>query len=374
MIMYPRDSFRASKGFALPLALVLFGSAACGAGAPGDTEDISIGHLDERLVGGQLDNQHQAVLAVVASNQATTSLCTGTLIAPNLVLTAQHCVAQINATEVDCSRSRFGARLPAANLVVTPYATLSSRATRFFPVAEVVLPGVGEALCGHDIALLILDGKFDDAGLPALSPRLDLPPTRGEIYTAVGFGDALTEGSPGVRRARAGLSIVCGTRDCGGGGVLNDSEFVGEESVCEGDSGGPALDDDGRVIGVVSRGADECGDAVYSAVAFWRDWMVQTATRAAQLGQYDLPDWAADGAEPIAVAMAAAASADAPEASSETPGAGPAIDSPLEPRSSDGGCSSVPVGSATGHAGGLAALGLGLLAAGTRRRRSRRAA
>jgi MYXO-CTERM domain-containing protein len=337
-----------------------------------EDDETGTGQLSEPLVGGQLDNQHGAVLAVVASMQTSTSLCTGTLIAPNLVLTAQHCVAETSRTLVDCSRSRFGDRFPAASLAVTPYASLSSRGTRFFPVAEVVLPGVDEALCGHDIALLILDGKFDGAGLPALSPRLDVPAARGETYTAVGFGDALTEGSPGVRRARAGLSVVCGARDCGGGGVLTDSEFVGEEAVCEGDSGGPALDTSGEVIGVVSRGADECGAAVYSAVAYWGDWMVETATRAALLGDYDVPDWAG-GTSAAAIADSVGPTGAVPVAADEAPGATPPIDTEVRPRASDDGCSTAPPGSAGGRSGSLAALGLGLLAASTLRRRSRSA-
>jgi hypothetical protein len=350
----------------MSLVVSLFCVAGCGeASLPEQGLDEDVGELSQSLVGGQLDRDHEAVLAVVASTRSATSLCTGTLIAPNLVLTAQHCVANIAENQVDCESSRFGDRFDANSLGVAPYATLSGR-TRYFPVAEVVLPGEGDALCGNDIALLILGGRFDVADLPAVDPRLDVPAARGEPYTAVGFGDALAEGDPGVRRARDGLNVVCGARDCGGGSVLTNSEFVGEESVCEGDSGGPALDASGRVIGVASRGAEDCGIAVYSAVAYWGDWMISTATRAAEIGQYEAPGWALpegaleDDIEPV---LASDIGGDAPSVLPEP-------DTDFAARSSDGGCSSaaVPV-RVPAPAAALAGVGLLLVLAGARRHR-----
>jgi trypsin len=353
----------------MSLVVSLFCGVGCGQASflEEDEPAENVGELSQSLVGGQLDRDHDAVLAVVASTRSATSLCTGTLIAPNLVLTAQHCVANIAENQVDCASSRFGDRFDADSLGVAPYATLSGR-TRYFPVAEVVLPGEGDALCGHDIALLILGGRFDVAELPAVDPRLDVPAARGESYTAVGFGDAQAEGDPGVRRARDGLSVVCGARDCGGGSVLTDSEFVGEESVCEGDSGGPALDASGRVIGVASRGAEDCGIAVYSAVAYWGDWMISTATRAAEIGQYEAPGWAQvedalpdDEVEPVLISDVVGA---------DSPGVAPEPDTDFAARSSDGGCSSAGVPDRVpAPAAALAGVGLLLVLAGARRNR-----
>src|SRR5688572_8311328 len=157
----------------------------CGSDGSMSLSPSELGLASQRLVGAELDTEHTAVLAVLSETGGGAGLCTGTLIAPNLVLTAQHCVVETVEREVDCAESRFGAPLAPGRIGVTPFATLRA-STRFFPVAEVVLPG-DDALCGNDIALLVLGGKFDIDSVPAMSPRLDDPVTRGETYTAVGF-------------------------------------------------------------------------------------------------------------------------------------------------------------------------------------------
>jgi hypothetical protein len=222
-----------------------------------------------------------------------------------------------------------------------------TRRTRFAGVSEVVVPSQS-GLCGHDIALMVLRGVVDSNEIPPMSPRLDPPTSRGEQYTAVGFGEAGSDGDAGVRRTRSGLSVVCSARGCGGRGVVTNTEFVGEDAVCEGDSGGPALDADGRVLGVVSRGESGCGRAIYSAVAAWRDWIASTARHAATVGGYSPPEWATAeyeaGSPEDGEFDAAGASGDGSPAFGE---------SSMSTRSANGGCSLA----AGGHSdAGLAAL------------------
>ena len=156
--------------------------------------------------------------------------------------------------------------------------------------------------------------------------------------------------------------------------MLTKREFVGEQGVCDGDSGGPALDARGRVVGVASRATEDCGLAVYSAVAPWRDWIVGVADRALELGTYDAPAWLAtedelgdspeDTSEPIA----------SNDVASGSDAIGPA--SPVQPRShlDNSSCAltdGVLGGSSSGQgpwATGLAVAGLAL---GLGRRRSR---
>jgi trypsin len=296
-----RRKLRASTWCVVGLGVAL-GACSAGDGAndlpSGGTASTSIwadtglgetGTLEQPIVGGETDREHTAVLAIATITPDTEALCTGTLIAPNLVLTARHCVVPIESDLVQCSSSTFPSPYSPDSLWVSPATSVNG--ADLFPVREIVVPEDDGALCGADIALLILNGKFGNAVAP-ISPRLNAPALRGEAFTAVGYGTALTDGSAGTRRQIAGVQVVCGSDQCQAPNVLTDTEFVGEQGVCEGDSGGPALDSEERVVGVASRTGQDCAFAIYSAVAPWRDLIVDTAERAAALGSYDIPDWA----------------------------------------------------------------------------------
>jgi MYXO-CTERM domain-containing protein len=286
----------------LPLLAGLGVLSGCGAGQESGGE--LLGTTDERIMGGTSDSgDHNVVDIVWLMSSSSFSECSGSLLAPNMVLTAHHCVSTlinaVNGSGVDCSVTKFAAPSPATDFYVSTAEVLSTNLSTFHTVKEIVVPpsSTNTKLCGVDQAILILSDNIAASDAVPLIPRVDTQMKVGESYTAVGFGltsDTATN-SAGTRRRLTGLHVKCVGTPCDAltapGQIDATHEYIGDHGTCEGDSGGPALDQYNRVAGVTSRGGAGCTDPIYGDVFAWGSWISQTAQKAAQLGGYPAPPW-----------------------------------------------------------------------------------
>src|ERR1700722_7969798 len=137
-------------------ALVAVCAASCG--GPPAPADL-VGTTTSDIQGGSTDTTHLFAVGVVQlaeEQQNMVAFCTGVLLAPNLVATARHCVAQLASTTIDCTSSTFGPLYPPSDVFVTTDTTITMNSP-FHPVSTIIVPSGADqtAVCGNDIALMI---------------------------------------------------------------------------------------------------------------------------------------------------------------------------------------------------------------------------
>jgi len=225
------------------------------AGCGQETDDSSPEVTEQRfdpIVGGTKDTSTAAndavVMVYITSNvndpYAGKGACTGTVIAPNVVITARHCVAQTQPT-VSCYNDIIS-NYPASWI----YILKGVEPNVIYTSAKQIFHDGSSSLCGHDVALIVTNSSMPSTAVIPKKVRVKNGPYAGETFKAVGYGltNPNDEESSGVRYYRNGVQVLGYTWGTG------DRDFDGTVSICSGDSGGPALSSQGAVFGITSRG------------------------------------------------------------------------------------------------------------------------
>lgn len=250
-------------------------------------DDVTVRTVERETAPGVV-----AIATVQSDNPSHVSLCSGAVIAPNLLLTARHCVSRAVTATPSCDargKSHNGEHLsddvdPAA---ISVYVGGHVRPDMDAAAARAVrsIHPVGNVLCDADVAFLVLDRDLE--GVTTLAMRLHGSVQPGDYIIPVGFG-----GGPAnivglkVARDRSRVLSIGPAANAETGAVLGPREFEVDRATCRGDSGGPAVDAfTGEIVGVVSRGGScsNPGNHVYTRV----DAYVNLARRAIATARHD---------------------------------------------------------------------------------------
>jgi hypothetical protein len=236
------------------------------------TATLSLTAPSQAIVGGGLADPDAIGHSIVTIIGSHGSVCSGSLIAPNIVLTAGHCVASKTSYRVLDYTTQPPRLLTAQKAVAHPQFSLQTmlahRATA-------------------DVALLLLSSAVASK-VPALlgTPRSPIAP--GARFTIAGVGVTVSGGDEGVGTIRAASLVATGQPGrfqirLVDPATTNIRNGLG---ACTGDSGAPVFEDqDGGavIIGVVSwsTGANNsagCGGLTgVTPLTVYHDWILQTA-------------------------------------------------------------------------------------------------
>ncbi len=260
-----------------------------------NTRDVSRQDERELIVGGIFSPIYRYPYMVTirySSESSSTTLhsCGGTLIAPDVILTAAHCynsqwgLPQVIVGDFDFDNPNDGGEL-------------------FDTEVLAVHPEWDDLMLENDIMLFKLKGGKSSHAPVKLNVNDTVPSAAGEKVTVVGWGSTDPEGLIGANRLKeATLEYVpnhlCLEREtiiC-----AQDLDGVHDEDACKGDSGGPLIlkgdnANEDVQVGLVSAGPFPCNipdPGIYTRISKYFTWI---STNVCASSSFPSLDFACEG-------------------------------------------------------------------------------
>lgn len=245
--------------------VTIFGLVACGGDVP-RTDEAAV-RSQQAVVGSDASGPEDDFVVFLRFIDKPNHLCNGSLVAPNVVLTALHCIAAFTSGESQCDASGEPSSASVGGFV-TAVATAKEMGVWVGPDARAraqlgELPAASgiaivedghRTLCSHDIAYVVLDKPVN---APIGRLRLAARPAAAEVLAVAGWGQAENKILPKIRLRRDGITVervgppaVAPNPE----GDLVPRTFEASWGPCVGDSGAPGFVGKTRGIsGVVVR-------------------------------------------------------------------------------------------------------------------------
>lgn len=243
---------RSAVGRLSVLLLSVSFAAGCAPGGPeseeyDDVEDNAAEREDSIIGGSAATSYPESVLIEMKQNGFTTSICSGSVIAPTVVLTAGHCVHGYNGWSVTAP---FASNQKANASQAETYDWNNS--------AEFVDPNQ------HDVGLIYLDKAIQLAAYPTVAAQ---PITIGSAVQNIGRID---NGQTSYSKLFIGPPVTTKS----GSSYGYPLDYVTSETIQSGDSGGPVVVPGTHQIVAVNSGAGG-GTQVLARVDLVSAWIQQ---------------------------------------------------------------------------------------------------
>ncbi len=248
---------------------------ACVACGPKGDENSLAEHSAPIVSGEQSPSpMDDAVVFLRHGAGASEVICTATMVAPNLIVTARHCVAYVNGGAFQCTVRGEPISISDGGGILGPDVAAESIEIRAGEVPSAAPVAQGQEIvstlsltnCVNDLAFVVLDRSLE---LPVAGLRLGTKTAVGEAVTVLGYGvQQLGVGEldwPNRPRKKKHLTLAAVGPDRAEDAttLIPRTLVTNGPAACSGDSGGPLLSDKtGAVVGVYTNriGSDDCAN------------------------------------------------------------------------------------------------------------------